>query len=237
MLILISRAHVPGWLMPLYVQYNFVSVEEEDLCFTRKEQMLYLEQRKVFICKSEEEIIWKFTGGIPVVVRLLAMHGGNIEETKKAIYDFVDAHVYDKWETELQTILMETSIVECFTKELAEMITGNSHIVELLEKAHELGNYFSAAGEEGIWQYRWQMRKSMLWRLRKKYTNKKMKQLYQHAGLYYEIQDRIPEALSMYEQCQDKESISRVLIAMSEKILQPDIILKCVNSILHYRKI
>lgn len=217
MLILISRAPVPGWLMSLYVQYDFVTVDEEELCFTRKEQMEYLEKRKVFVGKAEEDTMWEFAGGIPVVVRILAMYDGNIEETKKAIYNFADSHVYDKWEPELQTILMETSIVEQFTKELAEMITGNSHIAEFLEQAQELGNFFSCTGEEGVWKYRWQMRKSMLWRLRKKYTDKKIKNLYHHAGLYYEIRDMIPEALEMYEQCQDKESISRVLVANVRK--------------------
>lgn len=77
--------------------------------------------------------------------------------------------------------------------------------------------FLSPDGVNGIWEYRWQMRDSMRLRLKKKWNNERINPLYHHAGLYYEMHDKIPEALSMYEQCNDKESISRVLIANARK--------------------
>lgn len=54
-LILISRANVPGWIMPLYIQYSFVIIGQEELCFSREEQIHYLEDRNIFFSDEMEK--------------------------------------------------------------------------------------------------------------------------------------------------------------------------------------
>lgn len=43
-LILISRAPVPKWLKSIFVRYIFVTIGEEELCLTEKEQETYWEK-------------------------------------------------------------------------------------------------------------------------------------------------------------------------------------------------
>lgn len=214
-LILISRAPVPGWLMEVYIRYSFMVIAEEDFYFLREEQDAWLGEKKITMLNKDKA--WECTQGIPIAVRLLILHGGDIEKTREDLLNYLESHVYDQWDLELEEFFMATSIVENFTKELAEMITGSSHVDILLARAMELGNFFAVCGRDGIWQYRWQMALSMRRRLQKKCCKEKIQQYYHHAGLYYEMHGQILEALSMYEMYGDTESISRILVSNVRK--------------------
>lgn len=49
------------------------------------------------------------------------------------------------------------------------------------------------------------MRQAMRGRLARKYSREQIRQLYSHAGLYYEMYGRYPEALEMYGEYGDAE--------------------------------
>ena len=216
-LLLISRSQMPGWLMSIYIHYAFITIPESDFYFTREEQILFLKENNITLNKKQEDEVIKFTEGFPIAIRLLAINGGDLRTATQELCNYLESYVYDQWDIELQEFFMQTSIVDNFTEELASMITGKSNVAVLLARAQEMGNFFVSDGVNGIWEYRWQMRDSMRLRLKKKWNNERINPLYHHAGLYYEMHDKIPEALSMYEQCNDKESISRVLIANARK--------------------
>ena len=216
-LILISRAPVPGWLLPVHVEYHFIEIAEQDFYFSRKEQDLYLDQCGVTLEEEKADEVWSLGKGHPVSLRLLVLENGEIDRAVKAMWLWLESHVFDQWEKELQEFLMETSIVEEYTKELAAMITGRDNVEELIARAEELGNFMTRTGQDGVWEYRWAMRQSMRQRIRKKYSGEKIRRLYAHAGLYYEMHGSYAEALNMYETCQDQESILRVLSANARR--------------------
>lgn len=112
---------------------------------------------------------------------------------------------------------MDISIVETFTVGLASMLTGRSDVEKLIFRAEEVGNFFDIRGTDGIWKCRWPMRKSMQQRLRRKRSIEQINHLYYTAGLYYELEEKPLEALSMYEKYNDMESISRLLISNARK--------------------
>lgn len=97
------------------------------------------------------------------------------------------------------------------------MLTGRRDVEKLISQAEETGNFFEICGTNGIWRCRWPMRKSMQQRLRRRKTAEQIERLYYSAGLYYEINDQIPEALDMYEKYNDMDSISRLLTANARK--------------------
>lgn len=112
---------------------------------------------------------------------------------------------------------MDVSIVETFTVKLAAMLTGRSDVEKLIAEAEVTGNFFEISGIEGIWKCRWAMRQSMQQRLHRRRTTEQIQKLYYTAGLYYELENQIPQALSMYEKYNDMESISRLLISNARK--------------------
>lgn len=132
---------------------------------------------------------------------------------------------------------MDVSVVEEFTVQLAAMLTGRRDVEKLISQAEETGNFFEICGTNGIWRCRWPMRKSMQQRLRRRKTAEQIERLYYSAGLYYEINDQIPEALDMYEKYNDMDSISRLLTANARKILPVGITLSFADITWSFRTI
>lgn len=218
-LVLISRSPVPGWLLPIHVRYGFLLIGERDFYLSRSEQDVYLEKCGICLNKEEADQAWSLAKGHPVSLRMLVLEKGNIERTVPKMWLWLENHVYDQWDTELQEFLMETSIVDCYTIELACMLTGRGNVEELISRAEETGNFMTHTGKggDGIWEYRWGMRESMRQRLWKKYGKERIRQLYSRAGLYYEMCGTYEKALEMYENGKEEESVLRVLTANARR--------------------
>ena len=216
-LILIARCPFPRWLLTLRTKYIFVEIEESDFLFSIEEQRAYLEQYGICLPDELHERAWRMGGGNPLSLLFFAMEKGDLERTQKREWDYLESHVYEQWDVELQEFFMNICIVETFTIRLAAMLTGRSDVEKVIAKAEETGNFFETAGVDGVWKCRWPMRKSMCQRLGRKKTLEQIRRLYYTAGLYYELENQIPEALSMYEECRDMESISRLLISNANK--------------------
>ena len=216
-LILIARCPFPRWLLPLRTKYIFAEIPEEDFLLTLEEQIAYVEQYDLHLPVEQHREAWNVGHGNALSLVFYAMEKGNLERTIKRQWDYLEIHVYDQWDMQLQEFFMDISIVESFTVQLAAMLTGRRDVEKLISEAEETGNFFEITGTNGVWKCRWPMRKSMQQRLHKKKTADQINRLYYTAGLYYELEDRIPEALFMYEKYKDIESISRLLIANARK--------------------
>lgn len=216
-LILIARCPFPRWLLPLRTKYIFAEIEESDFLFSLDEQITYLEQYDIHLTLEEHQKAWNLGGGNALSLLFFVMEKGNLELTQRRQWDYLETHVYDRWDLELQEFFMDISIVETFTVGLASMLTGRSDVEKLIFRAEEVGNFFDIRGTDGIWKCRWPMRKSMQQRLRRKRSIEQINHLYYTAGLYYELEEKPLEALSMYEKYNDMESISRLLISNARK--------------------
>lgn len=216
-LILIARCPFPRWLLPLRTKYIFAEIEESDFLFSVDEQITYIEQYDLHFTREEHLRAWNMGGGNPLSLLFFAMEKGDLDLTQKRQWDYLETHVYDQWDMELQEFFMDISIVETFTVRLASMLTGRSDVEKLIFRAEEVGNFFDIRGIDGIWKCRWPMRKSMQQRLRRKRSMEQINHLYYTAGLYYELEEKPLEALSMYEKYNDMGSISRLLISNARK--------------------
>ena len=72
-------------------------------------------------------------------LRIFVMENGNLEATMRTVWTYLESHVYDQWDTELQEFFMDISIVKDFTVSLAAMITGNKHVEHMLAQGMETG--------------------------------------------------------------------------------------------------
>ncbi len=212
--VLISRAPFPAWLLSLRMKYSFVMIGEEDFCLTREQQDEYLERYGLQVSEEQLEKAWAVGRGNPMSLRIFVMENGNLEATMRTVWTYLESHVYDQWDTELQEFFMDISIVKDFTVSLAAMITGNKHVEHMLAQGMEIGNFFVKMGEkDGVWRCKDAMRWSMEQRLHKKRSPEQISRLYYNAGLYYEMEGEIAKALEMYKVYDDTDSIFRLLVA------------------------
>ena len=166
--VLISRAPFPAWLLSLRMKYSFVIIQEEDFCLTREQQDEYLERYGLQASDEQLARAWAVGRGNPMSLRVYVMENGDLEATMRTVWTYLESHVYDQWDTELQDFFMDVSIVKEFTVDLAAMITGNKHVEHMLAQGMETGNFFEKMGEkDGIWRCKDPMRWSMEQRLHK----------------------------------------------------------------------
>ena len=227
-LILSGRSRIPSWLLPVYYRKVFTVIEEEDLLLSEEEMQQYLGLWGLTLTEEVFNKVMELTMGIGIVIRLLAVElsngrpfdARNIERMRNDFWDYLDRHVYDQWDVEIQEFLMQMCIVEEFDKHLAEMITGRSDVDRMIGIAEQLGNfmvYKEADLNSKLYEIRVPMRRSMLRRLLRTYSREKWERLYYNAGLYYELQEDTPNALRMYEACGDTERIAGLLVSNARK--------------------
>lgn len=231
-LILISRAPVPAWLKPLYIEHLFVIIHEEELAFTPQDEVAYLDQWQLSLMNSSLMKLREYGKGHPLFLRIMAMHLvqlpkdsqnsaarakkelETIEAARRDCWDYLETHVYDQWDLPMQEFLMDISIVDRFDLQMAQMITKKNDAGRIILAAQETGDFLIeiASTESIVYELRPAMILSMRRRLLKKCTKTHIDQLYYSAGTCYEMQGRVIEALQMYQKCHQKESISRILI-------------------------
>ncbi len=231
-LVLISRADVPQWLMDLYVKKVFIVIDEDDLCLSADEQKKYFSLWGITLLDSSLKHVHEFSKGHPLFTKMTAMeiykYGADkiknspyeqmleiennlINNAKFVLWDYLETHVYEKWDVELLEFMMKISIVENFNDELARMVTGNKDSGRLILMAKEVGNF--VIDRMGEYELRTQVKVSMRRRLAKKYDRNYLDELYHNAGLYYELKGDYVNALRMYESCHDENRISDILVA------------------------
>ena len=230
-LVLISRALLPKWLKSVFIRFIFITIGEKELCLSKKEQEAYFEKWEVY----PTEAVWKKISnegyGHPLILRILAMKFSSIPDTETDknreaaelnaieaarldLWDYLEVHVYEQWDVELQEFLASISIVDRFDLQMAKQITKKKDAGRLIEKAQELGSFLTEFREEDreIYELKDIVKFSMRRRLFMKYSQDYIKELYHSAGSYYEMEGNVKEALNMYEKCGSEEGISRILI-------------------------
>ncbi len=230
-LILISRAPVPGWLKPVYIDNLFLLIGERELGLNTEETEGLFEYWHIDL---PSETIGRLSGemkGHPLYLRCVAIQLGRMEENLKTgqeealrkaledVFDYIGVHVFDQWNQELHDFLMDLSIVKCFDMEMARIITKRSDVEVMLLQAKETGTFlYEEYEQERTWyQFRKMMQKSMLRRLLNKTSHTHVMELYNSAGTAYEIKGDVISALEMYEKAGNKDGIYRLLIANARK--------------------
>lgn len=237
-LILISRAPVPKWLMPVFVRSVFLTIGEQELCLTEEEQENYFEKWGLSLTQAASEKARELCAGHPLALKIGAMQLKNIpkeeavkdktgaelraiEQARKNVWNYLETHVYDQWSMEIQEFLEAVSIVEQFDLGLAQQITKKKESGELILRAQEIGSFLMEhrESERDIYELITPMKLSMRRRLSSKYSQDYVNELYYSAGNYYELEGTVTEALKMYEMCHCEEGISRILIENARRDL------------------
>ena len=217
-LILICRSPIPAWLMPLYIKGSFLVITEDDLCLREKEISAYMDSQGLAVTEEELAFVAERSRGSAYIVRhaalkmLEGMRPGPemAEEIVEAFAAYLENHVMVQWDCDLLEFLMQVSVTDEFTLPLAEMVTGNRHAPELLERAVETGNFLSC--KDGTYRLRPQLIRALRRRAAKEYSPQERAAHAYNAGLYYEMQGQLVPAFVMFEQCGNKERIRELLI-------------------------
>ena len=217
-LILIGRSPLPTWLMSRHIQEVFVVISENDLRMGRDEITAYLDARGVTHTEEDIQYLQNTAEGNAYILHHVALRmkegehpGPKLQtEIREAFASYLENVVLVRWDSELLEFLMQVSVVDEFTLELAEMISGNLHVTALLEQAAEAGNFISQ--EDGTYRLRPVLIDALRNRALKLYGRERVKDFKYNAALYYEMHDEVVPALRLFEECGKTERIKNLLI-------------------------
>nr|WP_326177591.1 LuxR C-terminal-related transcriptional regulator [uncultured Oscillibacter sp.] len=217
-LILISRSPLPAWLMPQHIKSVFVVISEKDLRMGRSEIAAYLEARGIAYTEEDIQYLQNTAEGNAYVLHHVALRmreglspGPELyAEIWDAFAVYLENVVLVRWDSDLLEFMMQVSVVDEFTLELAEMISGNLHVTALLEQAAEAGNFMTQ--EDGVYRLRPVLIQALRNRALKIYGRERVEDLKYNAALYYEMHDEVVPALKLFEECGKTERIKNLLI-------------------------
>ncbi len=217
-LILISRSPLPAWLMPQHIKSVFVVISEKDLRMGRNEIAAYLEARGIAYTEEDMRLLEVTAEGNAYVLHHVALRmreglspGPELyAEIWDAFAVYLENVVLVRWDSDLLEFLMQVSVVDEFTLELAEMISGNLHVTALLEQAAEAGNFMTQ--DSGVYRLRPVLIQALRNRALKIYGRERIEDLKYNAALYYEMHDEVVPALKLFEECGKTERIKNLLI-------------------------
>lgn len=218
-LVLAGRCPLPSWLTRPYVNGRLSVIPEEDLRLSEKEiAQLYLSWGVQLPRNLLEKRIIPLVEGNPLGARLLAVEmsqGSSYTEelvnglTRK-FYEYLNQAIYSEWPEEIREMMMQLSLLEHFTIQQAEEMTGRSDVNRLLAQAAETGNLFSI--KDGGYTLRPAVINSMKLRMETVCDRVRKNELLRRAGTICEKEGNIPRALKLYQDGQCEKEIHALLI-------------------------
>lgn len=218
-LVLAGRCPLPSWLTGPYVNGRLSVIPEEDLRLSEKEiAQLYLSWGVQLPRNLLEKRIIPLVEGSPLGARLLAveMSQGSsyteelMNDLTRKFYEYLNQAIYSEWPEEIREMIMQLSLLEHFTIQQAEEMTGRSDVNRLLAQAAEMGNLFSF--KDGGYTLRPAVINSMKLRMEKVCDRVRKNELLRRAGTICEKEGNIPRALKLYQDGQCEKEIHALLI-------------------------
>lgn len=218
-LVLAGRCPLPRWLTGPYVNGRLSVIPEEDLRLSEKEiAQLYLSWGVQLPRNLLEKRIIPLVEGNPLGARLLAveMSRGSsyteelMNDLTRKFYEYLNQAIYSEWPEEIREMMMQLSLLEHFTIQQAEEMTGRSDVNLLLAQAAEMGNLFSF--KDGGYTLRPAVINSMKQRMKTVCDRVRENELLRRAGTICEKEGNIPRALKLYQDGQCEKEIHALLI-------------------------
>ena len=218
-LVLAGRCPLPSWLTGPYVNGRLSVIPEEDLRLSEKEiAQLYLSWGVQLPRNLLEKRIIPLVEGNPLGARLLAveMSQGSsyteelVNDLTRKFYEYLNQAIYSEWPEEIREMMMQLSLLEHFTIQQAEEMTGRSDVNRLLAQAAEMGNLFSF--KDGGYTLRPAVINSMKLRMETVCDRVRENELLRRAGTICEKEGNIPRALKLYQDGQCEKEVHALLI-------------------------
>lgn len=218
-LILIGRTPLPKWIHPEKMDRWILSASENDLLMdaelTRKLLMSY----NVDVTTIEAEEISKMTTGHPVTIAMVAQRMADrnifdnevIEQVKLDLYAYCDHAFYDTWDDELKNTLFPMAPFDSFTVRMIELVTGYSNVEKTIAKALTVSQALICDGK-GNYQLKPVLRDYLRHKQKTTLSKNQRDTIYNNAGLYYELEDNIEQALACYDKTNNQAKIADLLI-------------------------
>lgn len=149
--IILSRSSLPESFSHLLEQEKLSIIKDNELAMTVEEIRKHFASYGKVLTENEAEVVQDLTSGWIIALNTLIM--SNIPDItvkywSQPINSYMEKHIWNKLDKEMQSFLLKTSIPDKFTVELCVLLTGNANSKEILDYFINENINLSIAGME-----------------------------------------------------------------------------------------
>ncbi|MGL4790226.1 MAG: LuxR C-terminal-related transcriptional regulator [Anaerotignaceae bacterium] len=221
--LLITRGAIAGWLIPLQSWGITESFSANDFSFQKQDLQAMADTQGVVLSNDDINSILADTKGFPVALAILfrllsekkVYTSTVLSEGRIQLFFYFDEMVYKYLPSEVQIFLVSLSAVNTFNLQLAQMLSGNSRAGEYIVYIQENSSMLLHENMEKM-QFRPIFKAFLYWKLTQLLSLEEQKSLFARAGMYYEQQGDMKNALDCYNKISDYHKISELLVKNSK---------------------
>lgn len=222
-LILVGRSGVPSWLTQENDTYPFLFMDYNDMLMSRDETRQMLEHYGATVSDQIVRAVYKDMCGYVLGTQMIAQHLAQGEPHNKALLEaarqdcfrYFDHSLYEKWDPDMREMLLVMAEFQEFDVKMTELITGRKNAAELLERARTVGSFLKL-NEDRKFEMQLMLRRYFLWKRAMVLHAKELTDIYNRAGLYFELEGQVETALCYYDKAQNEEQVSKLLVRNAE---------------------
>ena len=218
--VLAGRAQLPASLRRLCSGGSVAMLGWDFVMFDGEEIVQLCLEYGVELVPSDVRLIldrlWGWPFGLHMLVRQLQSAPGapmqaQIDATRAEIKRLLVSDVVLAFPEQERQLLYNLSPFEHFSEDMARMVTGRNDAPRIMEQIARK-SYMLLREGEGEYTFIPIVRQALFSEMRNLYSQDYINGQYKRAALYFELQNRIPEAISYYRQLGDVEKIREILI-------------------------
>ena len=222
--VLITRERPPLSLARWRARNQLLEVDLEDLRFTAEETTAFLNQVMDLNLPGEqihslERITKGWVAGLQMAGLSLQTNKGQsipFEGERQNITEYLLTEVFDRQPQELQTFLLNTSVLHQFSLPLCQAIISPA-AATLIEKIQRSNLFVTTVGS--WYQYHPLFREFLLGQLQRRFPER-VEQLHRQALQWWEQNELIAEAISHAFAISDHETSARLIAALAPDYLK-----------------
>lgn len=217
--VFLSRGLPPGWLMHFQYAGRMTTIGTQELAFDRDSVVRFMDTYGISLKQSEVTEVLETSQGLPLASRILAEYltkgekfsNALIEKVRRDVFFYFEDAIYKRFDLQIRRLLIQLSLFDSFTLDLARIVSGNNRVGELLGKLQRETSMllYDDMEEFRFWEA---FRGFLLWELRQECSEEQIKALYNRGGVYYELTEEYGKAMDCYMKSGDHSKISLLLI-------------------------
>lgn len=132
----LSRGETPNQFEARGAGGKFSYIGVCDLAFSEAEIRDYFSDRRLLISESESKSIRSYTGGQAFLLNIMAENGAinkNSDEFRRLLKDYYEKSLWDCIDETGKEFLLKTAVLNKFTLELCESVTGEKNCNDMLD--------------------------------------------------------------------------------------------------------
>lgn len=223
-IILIGRSGIPSWLKRESIEHHFLILDRNDFLMSTDETRQMLESFGVASDDRTVRTVYKEMLGYALGVQMIAQRMADGEELNQTLlknanedcYHYFDQQLYERWDPDMRRLLLIMAEFPEFDLKMAELVAARHDAATLIERAVAVGS-FLVVNQDDRYEMQLMLRNYFIWKREQVLSTSEQEEIFNRAGLYYELEEEIEKALFYYDKVDNEEKVSKLLIRNVER--------------------